>query len=90
MNFVQEIQEAWETLSDANERSWYDSHREEILRGVSVGQTDHDPDRDTDFGINLWPFFSSDAFDGFEDGVFSAHHTHTHTHTHTDKHSELC
>jgi DnaJ family protein A protein 5 len=27
------IQEAYEVLSDANERSWYDSHRESILRG---------------------------------------------------------
>lgn len=29
----QEIQNAYEVLSDAQERAWYDSHREAILRG---------------------------------------------------------
>ena len=30
-----EIQSAWEVLSDPQERSWYDSHRNTILRGES-------------------------------------------------------
>ncbi|KAJ2360550.1 J protein jjj1, partial [Coemansia sp. RSA 2607] len=28
-----EIKEAYETLSDPQERAWYDNHREQILRG---------------------------------------------------------
>lgn len=27
------IQQAWEVLSDLQERAWYDKHRDEILRG---------------------------------------------------------
>lgn len=27
------IQQAWEVLSDPQEKSWYDNHRESILRG---------------------------------------------------------
>jgi DnaJ family protein A protein 5 len=30
------IQEAYEVLSDTNERAWYDSHRDAILRGGTV------------------------------------------------------
>ena len=30
-----EIQNAYSVLSDPNERAWYDSHRESILRGGS-------------------------------------------------------
>lgn len=51
------IQNAYETLSDPQERKWYDDHREQILRGdeVSTGE-------DGDWGqssqvINLWKYF---------------------------------
>jgi DnaJ family protein A protein 5 len=27
-----EVQEAWRVLSDAQEKAWYDDHREDILR----------------------------------------------------------
>jgi len=33
----QEIQNAYETLSDPQERAWYDGHREQILRGGTGG-----------------------------------------------------
>jgi DnaJ family protein A protein 5 len=49
-----EIQEAYEVLSDPQERAWYDSHRTQILAGkeeVGGGQDD-------DVGINLWQYFS--------------------------------
>jgi curved DNA-binding protein CbpA len=35
-----EIQEAYEVLNDAQERAWYDSHRESILRGKKPGEED--------------------------------------------------
>lgn len=36
-----EIQSAYQVLSDPQERAWYDSHREAILRDVDVGSSDH-------------------------------------------------
>lgn len=36
-----EIQTAYETLSDPQERAWYDSHRESILRGGNEFEDDH-------------------------------------------------
>jgi DnaJ homolog subfamily A member 5 len=35
--FIQ-IQAAYEVLSDEQERAWYDSHREQILRGTDASQ----------------------------------------------------
>lgn len=32
-----EIQNAYAILSDPNERSWYDNHRDSILKGVEEG-----------------------------------------------------
>lgn len=37
-----EIQSAYEILSDPQERAWYDSHREAILRGSDGPTSDHD------------------------------------------------
>jgi DnaJ-class molecular chaperone len=39
----QEIQGAYAVLSDRQERSWYDSHREEILRGGDGDGENADP-----------------------------------------------
>lgn len=40
-----EVQSAYEVLSDPQERSWYDSHREAILRGASADDVhDHAPE----------------------------------------------
>lgn len=40
-----EVQSAYEVLSDPQERAWYDSHREAILRGVSNDDVhDHTPE----------------------------------------------
>lgn len=36
-----EIQSAYQVLSDPQERAWYDSHREAILRDVDVGSSEH-------------------------------------------------
>ncbi|TQN66677.1 DnaJ-like protein subfamily C member 21 [Colletotrichum shisoi] len=39
-----EIQAAYEVLSDPQERSWYDSHREAILRGADPDSDDRNPE----------------------------------------------
>ena len=36
-----EVKEAYEVLVDDHERAWYDSHKDQILRGQDV-----DPDHD--------------------------------------------
>lgn len=63
-----EIQQAYEVLSDPQERAFYDRHREQILRGG---------EEYIDNSINLVAFFSSSAYSGFGDdekgfyGVYS-------------------
>ncbi|CAD8054697.1 unnamed protein product [Paramecium primaurelia] len=59
----QEIQEAYQVLSDPNERTWYDNHKQQILN----------PDLDKadletmeGFGFNIWHYFSPHYF-GFGD-----------------------
>jgi DnaJ family protein A protein 5 len=37
-----EVQSAYQVLSDPQERAWYDSHRDSILRGDSGGPSDED------------------------------------------------
>ncbi|TPP48820.1 DnaJ domain family protein [Leishmania donovani] len=54
-----EVQNAYSILSDADERAWYDSHREAILRG---GDGTGDPDE-----LNLYEYFTAGCFDGFDD-----------------------
>lgn len=60
----QQVQEAYSVLSDAQERAWYDAHREQILRG------DDEPGEDPfKTKINLYKYFSTSCFDGFGDGA---------------------
>ena len=40
-----EVRHAYSVLSDPKERSWYDSHREEILRG-GTGEPESDDEQD--------------------------------------------
>lgn len=57
------IQEAYSTLSDPQERAWYDAHREQILKG------DDEPGEDPfKTRINLYKYFSAGCYDGFNDG----------------------
>ncbi|MFH4976183.1 hypothetical protein AB6A40_002892 [Gnathostoma spinigerum] len=52
------IQQAYEVLSDPHERSWYDRHREAILKG---GLDEHYQDN----SLTLYPYFSSSCYSGF-------------------------
>lgn len=64
----QRLNEAYETLSDKQERAWYDQHREQILRG-----TNWKPAGDGKFSdpfeaeIQIWQYFSTDCFEGYAD-----------------------
>lgn len=59
-----EIQTAWTVLNNPEERAWYDSHREQILRGQRNGADAADVDVDD---LDLTKYFSSSCFDGFGD-----------------------
>jgi len=65
------VQEAHETLMDKNERAWYDSHRNQILRGMHESEMTNKA-VDTD---HLYAFFSSRCFCGMEgeDGFFAVY-----------------
>lgn len=57
-----QIQEAYKVLTDPHERAWYDSHREQILRGADGSEDDTDPD-----ALHLFAFFTTNVFSGFGD-----------------------
>lgn len=64
-----EVQNAYSILSDADERAWYDSHRETILRGDSGGDSSE---------INLYEYFTASCFDNYDDeegGFYTVYRT---------------
>ncbi|XP_076462361.1 dnaJ homolog subfamily C member 21-like [Babylonia areolata] len=56
------VQQAYEILTDPQERAWYDRHREAILRG---GQGKGDKYEDN--SLNLFQYFTSSCYSGFGD-----------------------
>lgn len=54
------VQQAWEVLSDPHERTWYDNHREAILKG-GIGENYKDE------SIDLFQYFSTTCFKGYGD-----------------------
>ena len=61
--YFQEVQHAYNVLSDRNERAWYDSHREQILRGGTGGDDDDLSAEEFD----PRPFLSPFCFQGYGD-----------------------
>jgi DnaJ family protein A protein 5 len=58
-----EIQAAYATLSDEHERSWYDTHSEEILSGGHSGGGSGASSL-----VNVFEFFSRSCYEGMDDG----------------------
>ncbi|OII78239.1 hypothetical protein cand_034640 [Cryptosporidium andersoni] len=58
------ISAAHEVLSDPKERAWYDSHRKQILSGKEENE-----DIESASTLNLWKYFSRDAFTEFDDSI---------------------
>ncbi|CAM9885116.1 unnamed protein product [Lampetra planeri] len=55
------IQAAYDVLSDAQERAWYDAHREAILQGAMSGG------EFSDDSLDLMPYFTASCYSGFGD-----------------------
>ncbi|XP_072932549.1 dnaJ homolog subfamily C member 21 [Epargyreus clarus] len=53
------VQNAYEVLSDAQERAWYDNHREQLLRGAGSSYNDD--------SLDVYPYFSPSCYKGFGD-----------------------
>ena len=51
---------ACDVLSDPQERTWYDNHREEILRGAQGEKLDED-------GMDVFQYCTSSSYSGFGD-----------------------
>lgn len=65
----QEIQQAYDVLSDPQERAWYDKHRDALLRGISSSEGDIQ-------GIDLFKYFSASCYEGFGDEEGSFYETY--------------
>jgi DnaJ family protein A protein 5 len=57
-----EVQEAYETLINDQDRAWYDSHREVLINGGKPGEAGTQ-----EYLFNIYPFFSSTCFKGYDD-----------------------
>lgn len=64
------IQQAYEVLSDRQERAWYDNHREQILHGTNSGYEDS--------SLDVYQYFTSTCFKGFGDDDTSFYSVYRH------------
>ncbi|XP_070509806.1 dnaJ homolog subfamily C member 21 [Chironomus tepperi] len=53
------IQQAYEVLSDPQERAWYDKHRDQILKGRQSNYEDE--------SLDVYQYFNSSCYKGFND-----------------------
>ena len=62
-----ELQGAHAVLTDPHERSWYDQHRDAILRGGSgvAGDAAADGSESADPASHLWFYFTAAAYSGY-------------------------
>ena len=59
-SYLQVIQQAYDVLSDPQERAWYDKHRDALIRGLSSTEGDIQ-------GIDLYQYFSTSCYQGYTD-----------------------
>ena len=68
------VQEAFEVLSDTHERAWYDSHRDQILRGKQPGDNDDEEGVTQATQVEIMDYFTSTCYGGYndeEDGFYT-------------------
>lgn len=65
--FFSDLIEAYEVLSDPNERAWYDSHREQILRGTDKEDMSKEDLEQASYGFNIWPYFNNSCYKTFDE-----------------------
>ncbi|OWF35918.1 DnaJ-like subfamily C member 21 [Mizuhopecten yessoensis] len=56
------VQQAYDVLSDPQERAWYDRHREAILKGGLGHGDDYEDD-----SLDVFQYFNSSCYSGFDD-----------------------
>ncbi|CAG9860022.1 unnamed protein product [Phyllotreta striolata] len=62
------VQQAYDVLSDRQERAWYDNHREQIIRGASSEFEDK--------SLDVFQYFTATCFKGYnddEDGFYTVY-----------------
>ena len=60
-----EINDAYNVLSDPNERTWYDNNREKML--FNKDEMSKQDIEQYSFGFNIWTYFTTSCFKGYED-----------------------
>lgn len=60
------VQQAYEVLSDRQERAWYDKHREQILRGSDSEYQDNN--------LDVFQYFTTTCFKGYGDDEKGFYH----------------
>mmetsp|Transcript_27909 Transcript_27909/g.67907 ORF Transcript_27909/g.67907 Transcript_27909/m.67907 type:complete len:452 (+) Transcript_27909:132-1487(+) len=66
------VQQAYECLSDSQERKWYDDHRDAILAGWSAGGAENNGDAGAFMLFQVVPFMHPGCYSGYgdEEGSF--------------------
>jgi DnaJ homolog subfamily A member 5 len=62
------VQQAYECLSDASERRYYDDHRDAILQGWSASNARGGEDDEYEFFVDLVHYMHPSCYQGFDDG----------------------
>ncbi|KAI4467559.1 dnaj subfamily c member 21 [Holotrichia oblita] len=63
------VQQAYEVLSDRQERAWYDKHREQILRGSDSEYKDNN--------LDVFQYFTTTCFKGYGDDEKGFYHIYS-------------
>jgi len=69
-----EVQEAYDVLSDPNERTFYDNNREKIL--FNKDEMSKEDLEQYSFGFNIWEYFTVRCFKGYNDDQGSFYHVY--------------